>query len=79
MKKKTCAHRYCFWRWLILTILRKPKLYMLAWGILLALLAVALKLELANQLAGVVRYPNGWTYDAGRSPFCGGGCGCFNG
>lgn len=39
------------------------------------------QLELANQLAGVVRYPNGWTYDAGRSPFCGGGCGCgcFNG
>lgn len=37
------------------------------------------QLELANQLAGVVRYPNGWTYDAGRSPFCGGSCGCFNG
>lgn len=37
------------------------------------------QLELANQLAGVVRYPNGWTYDAGRSPFCGGGCNCFNG
>ncbi len=48
MKKKTCAHRYCFWRWLILIILRKPKLYMLAWGILLALLAVALKLDLAS-------------------------------
>ena len=30
------------------------------------------QLELQNQLAGVVRYPNGWTYNAGNSPFCGG-------
>ena len=32
------------------------------------------QLELQNQLAGVVRYPNGYTYNAG--PFC--GCGCGN-
>ena len=31
------------------------------------------QLELQNQLAGVVRYPNGWTYNAGTSPL-GGGC-----
>ena len=30
------------------------------------------QLELQNQLAGVVRYPNGWTYNAGNSPFYGG-------
>ena len=30
------------------------------------------QLELANQLQGVVRYPNGLTYNAGNSPFCGG-------
>jgi hypothetical protein len=30
------------------------------------------QLELQSQLAGVVRYPNGWTYNAGTSPFCGG-------
>lgn len=38
------------------------------------------RLELAQAVAGVVRYPNGMTYDAGRSPFCNcGGCGCgFN-
>ena len=30
------------------------------------------QLELQNQLAGVVRYPNGWTYNAGMAPFCGG-------
>lgn len=33
-------------------------------------------LELANQLQGVVRYPNGYTYNAGQSPFCNCGCGC---
>lgn len=30
------------------------------------------QLELQNALSGVVRYPNGWTYNAGNSPFCGG-------
>lgn len=28
------------------------------------------KVERDNALAGVVRYPNGWTYNAGTSPFC---------
>ena len=32
------------------------------------------QLELQNQLYGVVRYPNGWTYNAGSNPFCGGNC-----
>lgn len=34
------------------------------------------QLELQNALCGVVRYPNGWTYNAGTNPFCNGGCGC---
>lgn len=33
-------------------------------------------LRLANQMQNVVRYPNGWTYNAGQSPFCNGSCGC---
>lgn len=35
-------------------------------------------LELAQAMSGVVRYPNGWTYNAGTSPFCNcnNGCGC---
>ena len=35
-------------------------------------------LQLQNAMAGVVRYPNAWTYNAGMSPFCGCnyGCGC---
>ena len=32
-------------------------------------------LELAQATSNIVRYPNGWTYNAGTSPFCG-GCGC---
>lgn len=34
-------------------------------------------LQLQGQLQNVVRYPSGWTYNAGTSPFCGNnGCGC---
>ena len=33
-------------------------------------------LQLQSQLANVVRYPNGWTYNAGNNPFCNTGCGC---
>ena len=33
------------------------------------------QLELDRAMAGVVRYPNAWTYNAGPSPFCGCGCG----
>lgn len=33
-------------------------------------------LELQNQLQNVVRYPNGYTYNAGPSPFCNCGCNC---
>lgn len=28
------------------------------------------QLELKAELCGVVRYPSGWTYNAGNSPFC---------
>ena len=41
-----------------------------------ALQAKIQSLELAQAMNGVVRYPNGWTYNAGTSPFCNGGCGC---
>jgi len=33
------------------------------------------QLELNNAVAGVVRYPTTFSYNAGQSPFCG-GCGC---
>ena len=34
-------------------------------------------LQLDRALAGVVRYPNGWTYNAGNNPFCANnGCCC---
>ena len=34
------------------------------------------RLELAQATNGMVRYPNGMTYNAGPSPFCNCGCGC---
>ena len=36
------------------------------------------QLQLQNAMCGVVRYPNQWTYNAGASPFCGGGNCCGN-
>ena len=33
------------------------------------------QLELQQATANIVRYPSGWTYNAGTSPFCGCGCG----
>ena len=34
-------------------------------------------LELASQMAGVVKYPMSYAYSAGQSPFCGGCSGCY--
>lgn len=31
-------------------------------------------LEMDSRMYGIVRYPNGYTYSAGNSPFCVGGC-----
>lgn len=33
-------------------------------------------LEMDNRMYGVVRYPNGYSYNAGPSPFCNCGCNC---
>ena len=33
-------------------------------------------LQLQNAMAGVLKYPNSWAYNAGTSPFCNTGCGC---
>lgn len=35
------------------------------------------RLYLAQQMCGVVRYPNSMAYDAGRSPFCNCNSGCY--
>lgn len=34
------------------------------------------QLQLDQALQGVVRYPNGWTFNAGPAPFCAPTCGC---
>lgn len=36
------------------------------------------QLEMASQMYGVVKYPNGYCYNAGPSPFCGCNNGCGN-
>ena len=36
------------------------------------------KLELAQAVSGVVRYPTSTAYNAGANPFCSCGCGCGN-
>lgn len=36
------------------------------------------QLELGQAMAGVIRYPNGFTYNAGANPFCGCGYGAAN-
>lgn len=36
------------------------------------------QLELASQMYGVVKYPNGYSYNAGPSPFCGCNNSCCN-
>lgn len=33
-------------------------------------------LEMDSRMCGVVRYPMSYSYNAGPSPFCGGGCNC---
>lgn len=33
-------------------------------------------LQLQNAMAGVLRYPNSWAYNAGTNPFCTNNCGC---
>ena len=35
-------------------------------------------LQLQNAMAGVLKYPNSWSYNAGTNPFCQTGCGCMS-
>ena len=45
---------YHFWQWLIMQIVRVPKLYVLAWGIVILLIIACLKTELAVLLSGIL-------------------------
>ncbi|MBO6281511.1 MAG: hypothetical protein J6N49_03150 [Alphaproteobacteria bacterium] len=46
--------KYHFWRWLILQIVRVPKLYMLAWGVVILLIIACLKADLIALLSGIL-------------------------
>lgn len=49
-KEKIC----CFWRWLILCIVRFPRLYALVWGIIILLALVCLKVDISRFVSGVI-------------------------
>lgn len=53
MKTNNKQH-YRFWRWLILTIIRTPKLYILTWGIIILIALVCLKINMATVLTGIL-------------------------
>ena len=45
---------YRFWRWLIVQIVRVPKLYVLAWGIVILLFIACVKTDIAVMLSGIL-------------------------
>lgn len=45
---------YHFWRWLIVQIVRVPKLYVLAWGIVILLFIACVKTDIAVMLSGIL-------------------------
>lgn len=49
---KSKKQHYGFWRWLILTIIRFPKLYALAWGIIILATVIFLQGDVLNLLKG---------------------------
>ena len=46
--------KYKFWRWLILTVLRFPKLYALTWGIIILLALMCMKMDIATLIGGLL-------------------------
>ncbi len=54
MKDKS-KHKYWFWRWIILSIIRFDKLYFLVWGILFLSMLVCFKTDISNLIAGFFR------------------------
>lgn len=46
--------KYHFWQWLILQIVRVPKLYVLAWGIIVLLILACMKTDIAVLLSGIL-------------------------
>ena len=45
---------YQFWRWLILSVVRIKKLYALTWGIIVLLIVVCLKTDLARLIGSLL-------------------------
>jgi len=50
---KQAKHKYWFWRWIILSIVRFDKLYFLVWGILILGMVICFKNDISG-LIGVI-------------------------
>ena len=45
---------YHFWRWLIMQIVNIPRLYVLVWGLVILLLAICLKADMAALIGRMI-------------------------
>lgn len=54
MNKKS-KHKYWFWRWIILSIIRFDKLYFLVWGILVLSTIVCFKSNIADLIGAFLK------------------------
>ncbi len=52
--EKDTKQPYRFWRWLILTILRFPKLYTLVWGIIILFAIICIKIDLSGIISRIL-------------------------
>lgn len=55
MKDKCDKHQYRFWRWLILSIVSIPRLYVLAWGVLLVCALAVFKSGFFSFVGGLLQ------------------------
>lgn len=51
---KNKKQHYIFWRWLIMSIVKTPKLYVLTWGIIILAALVCLKVDFWQILGGLL-------------------------
>ena len=48
-------HQYRFWRWLIISMVRIPKLYILVWGLLGVCALAVLKCDVITLIGGLLQ------------------------
>lgn len=53
--KNLKKHEYRFWRWLILSIVQIPRLYVLVWGIVLLTALIVIKIDWSQFMCGALK------------------------